>query len=207
MAAPTVDVNTLSVKELSPQTWDAYAALIERHKGVWGGCWCTWFHNGMVDGLRESYEQNREIKRRLVSDGLSKAAVVFDGETAVGWAQYGRPENLPNIYHRKEWEASVAAGKPRPDWRITCFFVSNKYRRKGVAALALHGALELIAQEGGGLVEAYPEDTTEKDAAGKKISGSFLYSGTRRMFEDAGFAFDRPKGKKNTVMTITVAAA
>lgn len=34
-----------------------------------------------------------------------------------------------------------------------------------------------------------------------------LYSGTRAMFEDAGFAFIRPKGKNNTVMRRVVPSA
>jgi hypothetical protein len=38
------------------------------------------------------------------------------------------------------------------------------------------------------------------------VSSSFLYNGTRTMFEKAGFAYDRAKGEKNCVMTITVAA-
>ena len=32
------------VKPLSVDTWDAFAGLVERHNGVFGGCWCTWFH-------------------------------------------------------------------------------------------------------------------------------------------------------------------
>ena len=32
------------VKPLDPSTWDAFARLVERHNGVFGGCWCTWFH-------------------------------------------------------------------------------------------------------------------------------------------------------------------
>jgi hypothetical protein len=34
-----------------------------------------------------------------------------------------------------------------------------------------------------------------------------LYSGTRAMFEDVGFAFIRPKGKNNTVMRRVVPSA
>ena len=68
--------------------------------------------------------------------------------------------------------------------------------------MALRGALDLIAQAGGGVVEAYPQDTE-----GKKISASFLYNGTRTLFEDAGFRYDRPKGKNHTVMSRTVAPA
>jgi SnoaL-like domain len=39
---------------------------------------------------------------------------------------------------------------------------------------------------------------------GKKVSSSFLYSATRSLFEEAGFSYERPKGKKNCVMRRTV---
>jgi hypothetical protein len=32
------------VKPLDANTWDAFAQLVQRHNGVFGGCWCTWFH-------------------------------------------------------------------------------------------------------------------------------------------------------------------
>jgi hypothetical protein len=57
----------------------------------------------------------------------------------------------------------------------------------------------LIAQAGGGFVEAYPQDT-----GGKKVSASFLYNGMRSLFEQAGFDYDRPKGKNHCVMSMTV---
>jgi hypothetical protein len=107
-----------------------------------------------------------------------------------------KPEELPNIYHRKEYEAGLGQ---LPDYRLTCFFVDRGYRRKGVAAVALRGALGLIAQAGGGVVEAYPQDTQ-----GKRISGSFLYNGTRSFFENAGFSYERSKGKNHCVMRRTV---
>jgi hypothetical protein len=54
--------------------------------------------------------------------------------------------------------------------------VDRNHQHEGVAAIAVQGALDLIAQAGGGVVEAYPHDT-----AGKKISASFLYSATLSM--------------------------
>jgi hypothetical protein len=42
--------------------------------------------------------------------------VVFDGEVAVAWCQYGTPEELPGIYHRKEYEAGL---ERVPDYRLT----------------------------------------------------------------------------------------
>jgi GNAT superfamily N-acetyltransferase len=187
-----------TIKPLGPDTWDAFAQLAERHNGVWGGCWCTWFHPRRV--LQDSdVEPGRPYKERLVHQGRAHAALVFDGDVAVGWCEYGPPEELPNIYHRREYEAGL--DKP-PDYRITCLFVDRNYRRKGVAAVALAGAVDLIARAGGGVVEGYPHDTQ-----GKKTSSSFLYNGTRSLFEKAGFQFERKKGAKNCVMRRTVAPA
>jgi hypothetical protein len=45
-----------------------------------------------------------------------------------------------------------------------------------------------------------------KQPAGKKMSSSFLYNGTRKMYEEAGFRYERSKGQKNCVMTRTIAA-
>jgi hypothetical protein len=181
------------VKPLGPDTWDAYARLMERHNGVFGGCWCTYFHT-MSSEKTYSAEDNRALKQRLVNEGRAHAALVFDGDEAVAWCQYGSPAELPNIYHRKQYEADLDV---LPDYRITCMFVDKKYRRQAVTAVALDGALDLIAQAGGGVVEGYPHDTE-----GKKIS--VLYNGTRALFERAGFSYVRPKGQRNCVMRKTV---
>jgi len=185
-----------TIRPLAPDTWTAFATLCEKHNGVWGGCWCTWFHPDSGEKPRTA-EGNRAYKQRLVGDDSAHAALVFDGDDAVGWCQYGSPAELPDIYHRKEYHAGSDS---LPDYRITCFFISRDHRRSGVAAVALGGALDLIAREGGGVVEAYPQDTQ-----GKKISASFLYNGTRSLFEQAGFDFERPKGKNHTVMRTVVA--
>jgi GNAT superfamily N-acetyltransferase len=137
--------------------------------------------------------KGRPWKERLVREGKAHAALVFDGDAAVAWCQYGSPEDLPRIYHRKEWEAGLT-GEP-PAYRMTCIFVDRDYRRKGVAAVAVRGALDLIAKAGGGVVEGYPHDLQ-----GEKIRSQFLYSATRSLFEEVGFSYERPKGKKNCVM-------
>jgi GNAT superfamily N-acetyltransferase len=188
MAADTT-TDDLTIRPLDTDTWPTFAALVERHNGVFGGCWCTWFHTVSKDKER-TYESNRDLKCALVESGRAHAALVFDGDEAVGWAEYGPPEELPNIHHRQEYEQGLVAP---PDYRVTCIFVDRRYRRRGVAALALRGALDLIARAGGGVVEGYPHDMT-KHPEGKKMSSSFLYNGTRRMYEEAGFTFDRSKG-------------
>jgi hypothetical protein len=78
-------------------------------------------------------DDNRDFKEHLVREGRAHAALVCDGDVAVGWCEYGFPEELPNIYHKKDYQAGL---DELPTYRLTCFFVDRNYRRKGVAALA-----------------------------------------------------------------------
>jgi hypothetical protein len=103
-------------------------------------------------------EGTNSYKRKLVEEDRAHAALVFDGDTCVAWCQFGPPQELPNIYHRKEVESKMTM----PDWRITCIFVDNEYRKKDLSFFALSGALELIKNSGGGVVESYPQDTQGK---------------------------------------------
>ncbi|CAN5834756.1 hypothetical protein BH24ACT8_BH24ACT8_15470 [soil metagenome] len=138
---------------------------------MWDGCWCTWFHEERAE-KGSGAAGRRDLKHRLVEEGKAHAALVFDGDVAVGWCEYGTPEELPNIYHRAQYEKEQDLV---PDYRLTCFFIDRDHRRQGVSAAALHGALDLVAQAGGGVVEGYPRDTE-----GKRMSASFLYNGCCR---------------------------
>ncbi|MDF2968901.1 MAG: family N-acetyltransferase, partial [Nocardioidaceae bacterium] len=96
-------MSDFTIKSLTSETFDDFAALVERNKGMFASCWCTWFH--------------------------------------------------PGIHHRKEY---LATAERLPDYRITCIQVEKVHRGKGVASVALRGAVDLIAQAGGGVVEGYP---------------------------------------------------
>src|SRR5207249_9362318 len=166
----------LSVRELGPQTWPDFERVVEKHNGVWGGCWCTAFH------LKRSEEKewagkHRVLKEKSVRADRSHAALVYDGPDVVGWCQFGPPLELPG---RMSGYGKLDLASP--DWRITCFFVDRDHRREGVSKVALQGALRMIASEGGGTVDGYPIDTR-----GKPYSSSFLWGGTRSMFTEFGF--------------------
>lgn len=185
-------MSDLTIKALTPETFDDFAALVGRNKGMFASCWCTKFHPECAE-KGQSAEGNRALKQRLVADGIAHAALVYDGDRAVAWAEYGSPEELPDIQHRKEY---LATAERLPDYRVTCILVERGLRGQGLAATALRGAVELIARAGGGVVEGYPHDT----GGVRKKNSSFLYNGTRTMYEREGFTYDRPKGLGNCVM-------
>jgi GNAT superfamily N-acetyltransferase len=176
-------MSNFTIKPLTADTWSDFASLVERHNGVWGGCWCMEFHpDGKARGAHR-----RSSKEARVTQGSAHAALVFDGDLCVGWCQFGSPEELPRIKHLRVYNEVVALP---PDWRITCFFVDKAYRGQGVSSAALAGALVEIARLGGGAVESYPEDVTDRT-----VSASFLYNSRLKMFENQGFARVRRLGK------------
>jgi GNAT superfamily N-acetyltransferase len=185
----------LASKPLTQETWPEFARLVEKHNGIFGGCWCISFHLEPGDTKRGSGAY-RVMKEARVREGRAHAALVLDGPNAVGWCQFGPTAELPNIRSKKAYEAGLSR---LPDWRITCFFIDRERRREGIATLALREALRYIADLGGGTVEGYPEDY-----AGEKISSSFLCSGTLQMFEKMGFQKTRKIAMRRWVVERTV---
>lgn len=194
-AASLGRVGDFQVRELSAETWPAFAEIVERHNGVWGGCWCMAFHPEGV-GKGHTPAGNREAKRGRVLAGTTHSALVMDGATCVGWCQFGSPMELPRVKSRRKYEAGL---EDPPDWRITCFFVDRKRRGEGIASAALAGALASIATAGGGVVEGYPEETE-----GFTVQGSHLHTGTVGMFLDAGFVRQRQISPRRWVMVRSV---
>lgn len=179
-------MTSFKTRPLDPSSWEAFEELVVRNNGIFGGCWCM---GGYPEGLsRTNPEINRANKYRRVHDGSAHAALVFDEEgRAQGWCQYGDREELCRVKHRRAYDAEPPA---LPDWRIQCVYVDPRHRGRGIARVALEGALEQISARGGGLVEAISEVTT-----GREAQGRFLFSATVELFESVGFTRGRQVGK------------
>lgn len=183
-----------AVRPLDESTWDAFEELCASSDGYPSGCWCNGMH---AEGLTRDAAANRERKRTRVLAGTTHAALVFEGALCVGWCQYGPADEIVHIKNRRRYDQTQDGALP--DWRIGCNYARAGFRRRGVATTALRGALDLIAAEGGGRVEGYPEP------AGAVPAG-FLFHGALSTFEQAGFTRDRMIGKHRWVVTKTVEA-
>ncbi|MCI4340266.1 MAG: GNAT family N-acetyltransferase [Thermoplasmata archaeon] len=147
-------------------------------------------NRGQPDADRHA--QNRRDHRRLVNQGDARGIIVYADGRPIGWCQFGRKRELPRIDAGLKYRALADAGKPPPDWRITCFFVDRSYRRTGVASVALAAALESIRRLGGGVVEAYPSTRPRAVAT---------WFGTVRMFARHGFTKVAGFGRSNILMS------
>jgi GNAT superfamily N-acetyltransferase len=165
----------LEWKELSRSTWDDFVELFEKHGGVCGGCWCTFFH---FVGPWGPSERNKRIKKQLLFQRSAHGVLMYHEGVPVGWCQFGPRKELPRIDDMKNYKP-VGRGR---FWRITCFFVDRDHRGRGVAREALRATLTAMRRHGARLVEAYPVDTGKK-----RCSPSALYKGSLGLFEEFGF--------------------
>jgi GNAT superfamily N-acetyltransferase len=115
--------------------------------------------------------------------------LVYAEDEPIGWCQYGPREELPLIDESRHYR-ELGLDDSTKHWRITCFVVDKRYRRRGVASVALKAALHAIRKKGGGMVEAYPINQWRIGTFGNQST-----SGTATMFEKVGFKSVAPFGK------------
>lgn len=203
----------LSVKELSLNTWPDFEWLFSRGNG-WDFCWCIHFQrpcglprSQWLSSRAERGLRNHREKRALAGEKRAHGILVYADDSPVGWCQYGPREELPRFDNSANYRTLALPAVTKRLWRISCFVVDRKYRRRGVAAIALSAALDSIKRQGGGLVEAFPvrdwKDLrrSEFQRRGRVPSfGNVSTHGTVSMFTKEGFKKVAPFGNINVLM-------
>jgi len=183
----------LSSAPLSTATWPDFERLFTSNGGVWGGCWCMFFHKrGDFDS--HAYGRNRKAKRALTEEGKAHGTIVYCGSDPVGWCQYGPKEELPRIDGKRGYTPTSAE-----PWRVTCLFVAPGHRKSGLAGFAVEESLRSMKKLGVRTVESYPVE-------GRR-SASLLWMGTPHLFESLGFAKVGPFGKGSWVYSLKLGRA
>ena len=117
-------------RPLDASTWDAFAELVERNNGVYGGCWFIARHFRVQRGVSDP----RTLKEELVKAGRAHAALVFDeDDLARGWCRYGSAEELGLKHLRDVREETAASGALADRLRLRQQGPSRPRRREGGA--------------------------------------------------------------------------
>jgi GNAT superfamily N-acetyltransferase len=184
-----------TAKELTRETWPDFERFF-RKPGEWGACWCIYYQRekpppsgGMT--LEQRADRNRRDQKRQVQEGRSHGVLVYHRGEPVGWCQFGPKEEIRRIDATRRYKALGLGSDGRKLWRVSCFSVDRKFRKRGVAKFGLAAALESIKSKGGGLVEAYPV---------KRSGALATWFGTVSMFRAHGFRVVAPFGKSNVLM-------
>ena len=179
----------LRVIPVTDTPWDDVRTVFGT-RGDPSTCWCqffkvdaaAWKAQGAAAGFERSLCEQVDAARESHSAG--PGVLAYLGSEPVGWAAVEPRPAYPRVLSSRVIPASA---EPDHDdasvWAITCFVVRVGYRRRGIGAALLVGAIDEARRGGARVVEAYPVDT-----AGEKVSSADLYHGPLSTFEAAGFA-------------------
>ncbi|TFC56898.1 GNAT family N-acetyltransferase [Cryobacterium sp. TMT2-15-1] len=148
-------------------------------------CWCQYFKLANRDFETSTANACAGMLREQVQASSPGPGVIayLDGEP-VGWCAVE-----PKMAYSRLQRAKVVTegSRQEPDdasvWAVTCFVVRVGYRRRGVAAALLRGAVAQARGGGARVVEGYQVDV----ALRPKAPSAELYHGTMSLFAAAGF--------------------
>ena len=189
---------THQVKEFSPETWSDFEELFGKHKGVRGGCWCTFHLCTSTQFHKMSPEERREFHKRLTVQGQAFGLLLYDAGRPIAWCQFGPAKTFPGYDRGRTYSKLVLKAHEAPQWLISCLFSDKHRRREGLAKFALQSALESIRKHGGGVVEAFPLDVPGTEHP--------QYTGSVKMYRREGFEEITRLGKNTVLMRRTVRA-
>lgn len=170
----------IATRELTPALWPEVEILFGVN-GACGGCWCMSWR--ILKG--EKWDEVKGTKARerfskLVASGAVHGVIAFEGDTPIGWATFGPRRD----FARLDRSPSLACDDADAVWSLPCFFIKTGHRGKGVATALLAAALEAMRSRNAKTVEGYP---VRPKRTGETLPAAFAWTGTRSLFEKAGF--------------------
>lgn len=180
-AGDMIAVDGYRVEPMTPDRFGDFERVLGR--GGIGGCWCMYWTAPTTsiwsEGARGgSKAANRTAFLAMVDTGPPPGLIsYFDGEPA-GWCRVMRRTDLPGLANSRYFKTDLDIDNV---WSLPCFVVRKKYRGRGLTAVLIKAAIKHVGNQGGGILEAYPWDTSERKAA------STVYTGLASTFERLGF--------------------
>ncbi len=140
-------------------------------------------------------EQNRIALQRLVDDYEVPGLLAYDNGVIVGWVSLGPRE----VFSRLQRSRVTKPVDDVPVWAITCFVISSRHRRAGVATELLRAAVDYARSQGATAVEGYPVEPRKDD-----MPAIYAWMGLASMFTEAGFVEIARRSDHRPVMRLTI---
>ena len=141
-------------------------------------CWCLSYRIPSKQNQALRGTERGDLVKQLVAQSPPPGVLAYDGGEVVGWAA---------VHPRADTSFAGNRKIPHVDdaevWSVWCIRVRPGYRGKGISHHLLAGAVDMARSFGAPTVEGYPVDN-----GGRKVDLTMAYVGTRKLFEDAGFA-------------------
>jgi GNAT superfamily N-acetyltransferase len=168
----------MALEVLPAHNFDDMATMFAPKNPQSSVCWClSWRlssrENRALTGPARA-DKVRELCSREVAPGV---IAHLDGEVA-GWAGIAPRSELHPFANSQK----IPHIDDLPVWSLWCIRVRPGFRKQGVTAALIDGAVEYARASGAPAVESYPTDNGDQ-----RVDTTMAFVGTRAMFERAGF--------------------
>lgn len=143
-------------RQLTIGNWDDFYKLFNKHKGVRGGCWCSYYLERPKAFVFGHKEEHMECHKEHVKNFKSTGILMYEGELPVGYCQVARADVIERFDYSRAYAALDDSLKHVNPWRISCIFIDKDYRKSRLASKLFDFAIDYISLNGGGLLEVYP---------------------------------------------------
>lgn len=168
----------VTVAELTLDRWPDFVALA-RQMGGNRGCYCMWWREERGERLRRP---RADAARQVVAEGPAPGLVAYAGGTPVGWCAVAPRAVYPRLNTGRDTRPLADVSDLGRVWVVSCFFVPEPWRGRGVSRALLDAAVDFAYRSGAAVVEGVPVDPAVVDR-----SPGASYTGTLPMFLAAGF--------------------
>lgn len=195
-----MNIDGYAIRPLTPDRFDDIVTVLG--KGGIGGCWCMYWTTPTTTVWREgtkggSAAPNRATFLDMVDAGPPPGLLAYADSDPVAWCRVVPRSTLPGLANSRFFKTGLDTDDV---WSLACFVVRRSHRGKGLTKILTKAAIQHVAQNGGGILEAYPWDTEERK------SDSTVYTGVASTFERLGFDVVQRKAPHKPMMRLTVAS-
>jgi GNAT superfamily N-acetyltransferase len=167
----------VTVAELVPERWPDFQALA-RQMGGNRGCYCMWWR----EERGERAQPRAAAARQVVEQGPPPGLIAYAAETPVGWCAVAPRAVYPRLNTARDTRPLADAADLDRVWVVSCFFIPEAWRGRGVSRALLDAAVDFAYRHGATVVEGVPVDPAVVDR-----SPGASYTGTLPLFLAAGF--------------------
>jgi GNAT superfamily N-acetyltransferase len=169
----------LTVKPLTPDTWDDFETVMGTNGGA-RGCWCMHWRLSMAQWMAGKGDGNKAAMRDLAERETPPGVVAYLDDEPIAWCGYGDRSEYP----RMRRSSLVKPVDQEPVISLTCLLVKKGHRGEGRSTELIAAVCEYLAETAETrTVEAYPVEP----AKGRKAGADNAMTGMASAFRAAGF--------------------
>lgn len=172
-----IEIPDLEYFPLTAERWNDLEVLFGE-RGACGGCWCMLWRLKRSEFESQKGEGNRRAMKAIVESGKIPGILAYEDTQPIAWCSVAPREKFPAL----ERSRILKRIDNTPVWSISCLFIEQNRREKGVSTQIIQAAVDFTKSRGGKVLEAYPVEPKKK-----RTQPAFAWTGIASAFLKTGF--------------------